>query len=911
MMIHHYANGVLNIGSKIGATGAAPAQVTITGPSVTGASTLSNWIASTSSQVVLSADNSTAAQEMRWYLNGSVLSISNENQLGKVDIATATADSVYLNGGALRWTGSGSYNLDQERGFTIGGNGGVIDVVNADAALGVVGEIRTENNYAFINGSAANHQGGDLIKMGAGTLRLDGDYVPPTTSGGSTSGSGNNGGFAGLIDVREGTLRLTGNSTTAANGTVTTILGTSRSMHDGTILRAGASMEFAMGSSAVQNSPTGVPGHEWRFEEWFRFEGDNLINFGTPGGAEVASGNNSSLQNRLVRLDGVNEIAGNITMEVEAGMIVRFNQSSGGYLTGSGTITKAGGGDLEFRENSPEWTGGLNILQGTVRTANAGRPLGTGTLPINLGSSEHQGIAQLAMHNEQAVHQQPNEIFQNINVIYNPAQAKRITFDNPQGLGQDYYVHGNITLSDNLGLYHNRGAVYTGGQFPFAFINGQISDDIVNGRSGNISVHHDDANNGAVSNQQNSPGIGYVVLNNNNSAWTGDLVIGLNQSWDQDEFIAVRLGHAQALTAANDVTMNGSSILQAGGNNVTIGSLHTNNGSGTLAGTANDGLGAFEGTSGSSAYIENAAASPGTIAITQTTPVTTEALWDVYFRNGQLPSHFFNQSECVAAALSVSKLGGGWATMTLDNDYTGTTRVSAGILQVGKNGVGDTGATNAAGAIVENGGVIAGTGTVQGGLTVQSGGELRPGDAAGGAAGVLTVNGNLNLLGGSITTLQASSATYNNPAYVGVGQSGYNTWINGIPADSFANELTSPAFGSHDQVIVNGSITTAGATKIVLANNGYTPVAGDVFNLLDWFTSLGSLGMNVGPQIRSGTETGTNLDLFDLGGHYRWDTSLFNQHGLLVVVPNVVPEPGRLLMLMLGLFAIFGRRRRS
>lgn len=249
--------------------------------------------------------------------------------------------------------------------------------------------------------------------------------------------------------------------------------------------------------------------------------------------------------------------------------------------------------------------------------------------------------------------------------------------------------------------------------------------------------------------------------------------------------------------------------------------------------------------------------------------------------------------------------------MTLDNDYTGVTRVSAGILQVGKNGVGDTGATNAAGAIVESGGVIAGSGTIQGGLVVQSGGELRPGDVAGGAMSVLTVNGSMNLLGGSITTLQVGSATYNNPTYVGVGQPGYNTWINGIPTDSFSNELTSPAFGAHDQVIVNGAITTQGTTKIVVANNGYTPVAGDVFNLLDWFTSLGGLGLNTGALIRTGTETGTNLDLFELGGHYRWDTSLFNSHGILVVVPNVVPEPGRLLLLMLGLLAIFGRRRRS
>jgi fibronectin-binding autotransporter adhesin len=82
-----------------------------------------------------------------------------------------------------------------------------------------------------------------------------------------------------------------------------------------------------------------------------------------------------------------------------------------------------------------------------------------------------------------------------------------------------------------------------------------------------------------------------------------------------------------------------------------------------------------------------------------------------------------------------------------------------------------------------------------------------------------------------------------------------------------------------------------------------------VFKLFDWFTSLGNLSMNVGPQIRTGTEVGTDLDLFELGGHYRWDTSLFNTNGILVVVPVVVPEPGRALLLLMGLLLVLRRRR--
>ena len=89
---------------------------------------------------------------------------------------------------------------------------------------------------------------------------------------------------------------------------------------------------------------------------------------------------------------------------------------------------------------------------------------------------------------------------------------------------------------------------------------------------------------------------------------------------------------------------------------------------------------------------------------------------------------------------------------------------------------------------------------------------------------------------------------------------------------------------------------------------------GELFNLLDWVTAVGfgsTYGTNFVTGIRSqcGNESmgAQDLDLPTLSGGFTWDTSLFASHGVIIVVP----EPGRALLLLLGLMALFFRRRRN
>lgn len=840
---------------------AAPfVNLTISGPSTVNASTVG-----TTGAVVLTSTATAYTGTVQ--ISGGVLSVNNEGQLGLVNVENSTQNAIFLNGGTFRWTGP-TASLDAQRGWRFGGNGGVVDITEGSTVLTIQAAIDSVNTNDFVNSNTAGNTSvgsGDLIKVGAGTLAL----------------GAANGNFQGMIDVREGTLRaaiISGTSGTVA------LFGQNRSFIDGTIFRTGTNFEVYM--------VNGTSGTDWAFEEWFRFEGNNTIRVGDP----AANGNN-----RPIIFNGVIDLAGDVTIDTSSQMTLRFN-NGGGYLTGTGDITKMGQGTLEFRENNVEWSGSLTILEGTVRGLAQGRPFGMSATPITLGSTEHQGLANLEMLPETALSGTYYELFQDVNVTYNPLQAKRITLNSPQGVNDvNTFFHGDITLNDNLTLYISDNSLPAGGKYSYLYFNGDFKDGATT--SGNLLLHVDESASGTANDRTNGSVRGFFVFNGDNSLWTGDLTLGINTVYDRDEISVLRLGSDSALTAVNDVTMNQSSVLQVGGRNVAIGSLFMATSASQIA----------DGSNGPGIVIENAASVNGTLTINQTTPANTEIVWNATFQDGNLPSHFFLDGTAGSGKLAIVKNGAGWATLAQDNHYTGGTTVTGGILQVGRGGIGDTGADVGAGAVlVQAGATLAGTGIVRGDATFNASAALAPGDEGGRLMGTLTFAGNATLSASTTTTLQVQRASYNNSGYIGYDAGpAYDNWINGIPSDLYSASLSDPLLTTqHDSVNVMGTLTWNTGAKVVVTNNGYLPSAGDIFDLFDWFNVVGSI--NVGSALRTGAESGTDLDLFELGGDYRWDTSLFNTQGILVVtLPGIVPEPGRIVLLLMGLLCIFGRRRRS
>jgi len=877
LIIHQYGTGNLNINVPI--TGAN--ALTITGPSTTNAATIG-----TTGAVVLNGTNTYTGKT---YLNGAVLSIDDASRLGANPGAFA-ADQLTFNGGTLRYTGSGLSQTGSNYGITFNGNGGTIDVTDG------AGEFRLANDIA----SAATYRG-DLIKVGAGTLTL--------TGGNIGSGDTNNAGFLGLIDVREGTLRLNGTSTGAAGGT--TILGSSNTFADGTILRSGANLAIQLGNG----NDTGT----WDIGEWITFKGNNYVAVGTvntqTGNVATTPGFNDPNNERGVNLSGVLTIEGAVTFDTVPGQTLQLNANGSGYVTGNGTITKDGQGILTLNTNNPDFTGAINVLQGRLTAVGQAAVLGTGytvangSKVITLGSDSRQGLAEFTITSD-SISGGTHELNHAVNVVYNPAQAKRLLFETFAN-GSQIEVNGDITLNDNLNLYVND-ASETGGSQNYVNINSKLRDGATT--SGNLIFTSDDTGN--ANDNTNGRTYNYLVLKNDNTTFTGDVRVSTHTSFDQDETAILRLEHATALTAANDLDLGFNSILQAGGGARTIGSLATNGGTGPFLGNNAGGtMGAS--TNGTSVVIENAAATAGTLTITQTTPVQTEVQWNAHFRDGTLNSVFFapGVGPLASAALNIVKAGDGWATITTDNNYTGTTLVSGGTLQVGRGNVGDTGALSGnAGFTSNTGTTVAGTGQIHGSSTIL--GNLKPGDEAGSTMGTLTFTAATTLGAASVTTLQVQRSTYTAFNAVGYNDPAFGSFASSLTTDpTFSHLLNDPVTTSqHDKLIVTGGLTASTGAKITLVNNGYNPTHGDVFNLLDWtgiattFTVGGTVDGNGNGLFRTGAETGFDLELFELGGGFRWDVSLFNTAGILVVV---VPEPSRALLLLIGLLGLMMRRRRQ
>ncbi len=281
-----------------------------------------------------------------------------------------------------------------------------------------------------------------------------------------------------------------------------------------------------------------------------------------------------------------------------------------------------------------------------------------------------------------------------------------------------------------------------------------------------------------------------------------------------------------------------------------------------------------------------------------------------------------NQSTVFSGSLlgafnnNVTKVGTGTLTFAGNNTYTGTTTVSAGSLQVGQGGVGQTGLGE---VTVQNGASMYGTGVIQGhNFTAASGSTVQAGDST-----ATNSFGTLNftpVAGGGTHSLQGDIllgiGTANNtgaidPTYGGntVGSAGYISYVNNVARSQGLGS------GSHDLLSFNASGNAIPYTLTVSGNiqvtaSGFTPEIGQIFNLLDWSGAdvTDFTGFAVGTNYRDGSgDDATQFNLPTLSSGLFWDVSQFTTSGIIVVVP----EPSRMLLWMLGLAGIIARRRRG
>jgi len=228
------------------------------------------------------------------------------------------------------------------------------------------------------------------------------------------------------------------------------------------------------------------------------------------------------------------------------------------------------------------------------------------------------------------------------------------------------------------------------------------------------------------------------------------------------------------------------------------------------------------------------------------------------------------------------------------NTFTGGVNINGGTLLV--NNVGATSGTGTGVVTINAGGTLGGIGRVAptGANFISINGLIAPGTPATnngvGTLTLATVTGNATFSATGGATLQLLTnggnglvVSFSDPSHV----SGVTGAFNGTGGDRIS-------FLSSNGGLLDFTSATAGSLNVVLGP-GYAPAYGDAFDLLDWSTVT---GLNVGLL--------TLPDLTSFNPGFTWDTSQFVSQGVIVVVP----EPGRVLLVLMGLGAMVWRRGR-
>lgn len=220
---------------------------------------------------------------------------------------------------------------------------------------------------------------------------------------------------------------------------------------------------------------------------------------------------------------------------------------------------------------------------------------------------------------------------------------------------------------------------------------------------------------------------------------------------------------------------------------------------------------------------------------------------------------------------SIVKAGAGLLMLSATNTYSGGTTVNAGSLIVTNTSGSATGTgavTTSAGTILGGSGIIAPTGTNGVGI----GGSVAPG-VSGTNSGVGTLT--FTPVDGNVAFQNGSSVAFE------------------LQADGSNDKIVFSASGSG---VLDFTAMTAGSLGVTFVG-GYTPVASDSFDLLDW-SAVSGTGIS-----------GLNVGLLSLDSAWIWDTTQFTTSGVVSVIA-LAPEPTRGLLLASGMVAFVLRRRR-
>lgn len=233
----------------------------------------------------------------------------------------------------------------------------------------------------------------------------------------------------------------------------------------------------------------------------------------------------------------------------------------------------------------------------------------------------------------------------------------------------------------------------------------------------------------------------------------------------------------------------------------------------------------------------------------------------------------------------------GVLTMGDGNTYTGDTSVTGGTLRLANT----SGSATGLGALsTSSGTTLSGTGSISPAAdkNVTVGGGFSIGNAADIAGSQI-----------SVSTSGTGAISFNGAIYFDL-FSGHNTGVDNSATTTSADRLVA----SSAQTFTIGAGATLNLATTIPIDNTWT--AGSSWRLFDWSGLSGSEPRVTGTFSNLNDTVGNFANLPDLSTYsLGWDVSQLYSQGLISVV--VVPEPGRVLLMMLGLLALFMRRRRA
>ncbi|WP_009959323.1 autotransporter-associated beta strand repeat-containing protein [Verrucomicrobium spinosum] len=804
---------------------------------------------------------------------GTTLNI-NQGGTGAGSSALGTG-TFTINGGTINNTSGGAVTVGTDNAMVWNANfayGGTNDLNlgTGSVTLSATRTVTTNGSGTLNVGGAINGVGFGLVKNGTGTLSLSGQST-----------------FTGTLSVSEGTLRLLGavNALNTANigqvtvgdtanlnailniegGTLNATKNTSPSIAVGSVANSRGFVKMSSGSitttseihlgrgagafAAMSMSGGTVTSGSWMV---VGFNNDRAI-FNQTAGDVFVNSNRMTIGAGGTGSIGVYNLSGSATFSAlsgSGGMFVGENGVGVLNLSGSAAVNLATNG-LALGQTGAASNGTVNLLGGTLTTNRVTKGAGTGLFNFNGGTLKANAANTTFMTG-----------LTNAFVYAGGAKIDTAGFD---------ITIGQALLAPN-GSGVSSIAVSSGGT---GYVDTPVV--VISGGSGTGATAVATVVNGVVTGFTiTNPGTGYV----DGDVLTVTLHGGGATTTASAGTVALSSNTSGGLTksGAGVLTLSGANTY-TGGTTILDGTLALG-AAGVLADAGAvtvDGIGAVFSLGANNETVAEVTLADGRIE--SSTGVLTATSYDL--RNGSVTA-------ILDGSAAVAKSTSGSVTVSAASTYTGGTTVTGGTY------------------LVQN---TTGSGTGTGHVTVQSGARF------GGVGSVVTaadrnisINNGASLQVGKLGELGDSTGQSFSLQNSGTGIISLQGTLEFDIMENFGGDanLASP-LATNDVLVLksDNAIVLGGALKVTDINEtSEFWMELDKWQLIDWSNVV--VGGNPNNAKFSGS-LGL-LDMPDLGEDLKWEIST-DLNGLYIQVV-VVPEPARMLLLLVGLAGLCLRRRR-